>query len=253
MALYLLVVDHGHDVFPATDGDNLHGVFGGDNSSRVVELEDDDSIEDNINQQNDAPIYQQPSLHHSPVLGNSPFNSDGHTQGRYVNVLSNSASNNNQHPVTGPSRPALPCQYGFEAAHEFDPVLGVDADSDSHARYRPHTPADATYGTGNGYIQRPGMHYSDNTNANMNSARGGSQQQPPPSNTASTTPSYAYTGTNAYDPAPVVDAGLGARSNVDSSSVYPSQWSSQGGHYNWQRAAQDADVAGYDHGKLAQY
>ena len=202
MALYSPFLDHGREIFSAGDGGNLHGVFGEDNSSRVVEL-DNDGLMESSDQQEAALMYQQPP-------------------GR-------------QTPMSGP-----------------DPTPNVAADYDIQARYRPNPPADLIYGMENAYIQRPGMYFSDNTNVNLRSTPDHSQQQPS-SNTVSVAPEYAYTGTDAYHPAQGVDAGLGSQSNIDSTSVYPSQWSTQEDYYDWQRGDEDADALEHGHGKLVWY
>jgi len=249
-ALYLSVIDQGHGILLAAGRGSLQGVFGGDDSSRVVELDDSDMMED-IDQHAGAPTYQQSLGCHPPVLKNNPSDSYGHTQGRHVNALPYSTRTLNQQPVCGPGGAALPHQ-GYGAVDGSDRASSVNADSDIHARYRPHPPANTTYGMGDGYIQRPSVYSSDNTRAYIGSAPARSQQQPPPPSTYSTTPSYAYTSTRAYDPPPVVDAGLGSSGNVDSS-VYRSQWSTQEGYYDWQRGAQDADAIKHGHGKLASF
>ncbi len=220
MVLYLSFAGPSHDILPTTDGGNLHGAFGGDSSSRVVELDDDDLTE-NLDLQAAAPMYQQPRGRHPPVLDNKPSDSYGHTQGRYAAVLPNFAVTVNQQPVSGPSRPAPPYQDDSQAADDFNPAAGMDADFNNHARYHPHASAGAIYGTRKTYIQHPSMYFCDNTNANMGATPRWSQQQPPLSNTAYFAP---------------VDAGSGFRSSVDTP--------------DWPRAAQESDVLEHGHGKL---
>jgi len=249
--LYLSLLDQGHGAFHAANGGNLQGVFDGDNSSRVAELDDDDSIEI-VNQQEAGPIYQQPSPRHPPVLGNIPPNSHGHTQGRYAPVLPYSARTINQQPVRGPLRAALHHQEGFGAVDESNPAPSVATDYETHPTYRPNPPTDTLYGTGNSHIQRPGVHYSDNINAHMRSVLDQNQQLRSQSSTVHVPQGYAV-DTNRYDPAPIADVGLGSHGNVDTASVYPSQWSTQEGYYDWQHAAQEADVLERGHGKPVWY
>lgn len=66
--MYLSIVDNGHEVFPAVDRRSLQGVFGGDNSSRVVELDDEDLM-GNTDQQQIAQYHQQPPGLRSSALG----------------------------------------------------------------------------------------------------------------------------------------------------------------------------------------
>ncbi len=235
MALCSLCVDQGHEVFPAKNGGNLQGVFGGDNSSRVVELDDDDLMED-VNQQAAAPMYQQPQRRYPPALKNDVSNFAGYAQGGSAAILPNTASDFNQQAFHGPGGADMPFEEGFNAVDEFNPPPGVAASYDTRTRYYPYPPADSIHGMRTGYIQHPSMYSTDNTNAYMDSAPHRSQQQPPPSNTSYVAPGYTYNGMPAYDLAPRVDAGLGS----------PSQWSTQ---YNWQPAIQDADVAEHGHGK----
>lgn len=202
--MYLSIVDNGPEVFSAADRGSLQGVFGGDNSSRVVELEDEDLMED-IDQQAAAPVYQQPRGRHPPALGNVSFPSVDRN---------------------------------------------VDTYPSNNASYNAHSLSNPTYGMENSYIQQPSIYYSGHTHADMGATPNRTQQQPQPSNTTFADPGYAYNSTNAYFPAQDVDGGMASRSNDDTASGYPSQWSTQEEQYNWQRGAQDADFVEYSQGKL---
>lgn len=238
----LPLIDHGRGNFPAGDGGNLQRAFSGDNSSRVVELDDADLMED-VDQQVAAPIHQQPSYRHPPVTGRNTSGPYVHSQGQYVSNLPHTARTTNQQVVSGPNRPTLPYQYDFDAVPE------IKTRSNFHAGYRPHASANMTYGTGDGHIQPPGTHHSHTTHADIGSTLDESQQQELSSNTAFVASSYAYTDSNTYDPKASVEAGLNSRSTVGTSSVYNSQWSTQEDYYNRQRAAQDADVAQNSYGE----
>lgn len=169
-SLYLSVSDQGRIVEHFPGEDKLEEIFRVDNSSRVVELDDDDSIEDDIQQQA-APIRQQPQGRQPPVLATGVSDRNDANHGRYIELMPYAGSIYSRQPLSGSRVAGLPYEEDLERSH----------------------------------------------------------------------------GSN---PAPSVDAGLGSRSNLATSSMYSWQWATQEGYHDWQRAVQASDALEHSHGKL---